>query len=636
MLIGFPMSLYTSSALTTPGKISTRTVPSNGNSIAYTYNNGTVRHINIRRKFTVALNANWTSPEFTFANWSDNNTSEGVGYPTLVLEFALKKVGTLTFNQATYSGLGYGIVAGGNSLTTDTMSVGTMNAGEEWERCIRITYPLLYKTQTTDFTVGQTVTGATSGATGVIAAQTDNGTSGSLVLITETGTWVDSEAITDGLGGAALVDLTTNQNQLATIGLQACFQEGKKASQSASDNWNSSDPVVYPVYTANVNGSGVITSVSKTSGGSGWAVGPSLYAFETMADGTFQIKSIGYGNLSAGTVNSGTVSNGAAPSGYVWTNPTVVFAGGTGFGASTAVVDMALMTAIPDRPVASLRLASDSVGRGYSSTDGSGDRNHNFGVFERAIANRFGVINMSTSGGALGNQTQFATTFARQYGLYDGKCTHSLIALGSNDASTGQTKAAMVTWFNSIATHMRAAGELVTGSVIIPREQVRAITGITQAANAVVTCSNSVSPIGAGDTIIFNSSVGGMTQIRGLVATVVSATSTTITINIDSTAFTAYTSGGGLYSKTPSGQLPETGFSLGGVADLFNADMLSGAITVDWPVVNPRPAVQDATVTTAWKATPDALTGDWVHPSGVGLGYVGTDATFKAFFNSLA
>lgn len=636
MLIGFPMSLYTSSALTTPGKISTRTVPSNGNSIPYTVNNGTQRHINIRRKFTVALNANWTSPEFTFANWSDNNTSESAGYPTLVIEFGLKKVGTLTFNQATYSGLGYGIVTGGNSLTTDTMSVGTMNAGEEWERCIRITYPLLFKTQTTNFTVGQTVTGATSGATGVIAAQTDNGTSGSLVLISETGTWVDSEAITDGLGGAALVDLTTSQNQLATIGSQACHLEGTKYSQIASVNWCASDPVVYPVYTANVNGSGVITSVSKTSGGSGWTVGPSLFAFETMADGTFQIKNIGYGNLSAGTVNSGSVNSGAAPSGYVWTNPTVVMAGGSGFGVSTAIVDMAMMTAIPDRPVASLRLCSDSVGRGYSSTDGNGDRNHNFGVFERAIANRFGVINMSTSGGALGNQVQFATTFARQYGLYDGKCTHDLIALGSNDASGGQTKAAMVTWFNSIATHMRAAGELVTGSVIIPREQVRAITGITQAANAVVTCNNSVSPIQAGDVIVFNSAVGGMTQIRSLVGNVVSANSTTITTDINSSGFSAYTSGGGLYGKTPTGQLPETGFSLGGAADLFNADMISGAIAVDWPIVNPRPTVQDATTTTAWKASPDGLTGDWVHPNGVGLGYMGTDAAFKAYFNSLA
>ena len=139
-----------------------------------------------------------------------------------------------------------------------------------------------------------------------------------------------------------------------------------------------------------------------------------------------------------------------------------------------------------------------------------------------------------------------------------------------------------------------------------------------------------------GESIYIDTAVGGMTQIRGLTVTVVSATSTTATVNVDSTAFSTYTSGGNVFSKNPSGQLPATGFTLDGVVDSYNSDLLGGSVTVDWTPVNPRPTFQDGSVITAWKATPDGLTGDWIHPSGVGLGYGGTDAAFKAYFNVLA
>lgn len=66
------------------------------------------------------------------------------------------------------------------------------------------------------------------------------------------------------------------------------------------------------------------------------------------------------------------------------------------------------------------------------------------------------------------------------------------------------------------------------------------ITGITQASQAVITVNNTYQ---AGQTVIIDGVVG-MIELNGNTYTVVSATSTTITINVDSTTFTAYVSGG--------------------------------------------------------------------------------------------
>jgi hypothetical protein len=66
------------------------------------------------------------------------------------------------------------------------------------------------------------------------------------------------------------------------------------------------------------------------------------------------------------------------------------------------------------------------------------------------------------------------------------------------------------------------------------------ITGITQAVNAVVTTLNTFLP-GQSVTIM---GVLGMTQINGTSYTIISSTPTTITLNVNSTGFTPYISGG--------------------------------------------------------------------------------------------
>ena len=66
------------------------------------------------------------------------------------------------------------------------------------------------------------------------------------------------------------------------------------------------------------------------------------------------------------------------------------------------------------------------------------------------------------------------------------------------------------------------------------------ITGATQAVQCVLTCNGQFR---AGQFIQI-SSVLGMTELNGNVYEVVSYTSTTVTIDVDSTGFTAYVSGG--------------------------------------------------------------------------------------------
>jgi hypothetical protein len=63
-----------------------------------------------------------------------------------------------------------------------------------------------YDTETGAFTEGLTVTGGTSGATGVITELVDYGTTGTLRLSGVTGTFEDNETITDTSTGSAIVN----------------------------------------------------------------------------------------------------------------------------------------------------------------------------------------------------------------------------------------------------------------------------------------------------------------------------------------------------------------------------------------------------------------------------------------------
>lgn len=92
---------------------------------------------------------------------------------------------------------------------------------------------LAYDTQTSNFAAGRTITGGTSGATGVIQSDTDGGATGTLVLIDIVGAFVDNEIITDGAGGSATVNGTLTAQNAALVGSVTAL----RAAQETDSDW---------------------------------------------------------------------------------------------------------------------------------------------------------------------------------------------------------------------------------------------------------------------------------------------------------------------------------------------------------------------------------------------------------------
>jgi len=99
--------------------------------------------------------------------------------------------------------------------------------------------------------------------------------------------------------------------------------------------------------------------------------------------------------------------------------------------------------------------------------------------------------------------------------------------------------------------------DITTGLVTFAADSENTITGITQASQAVITLGAAHGRV-AGDSIHI-STVAGMTEINGLRAAVLSADATTVTVDIDSTLFTAYTSGGVTNTAPQSGEVVTAG-----------------------------------------------------------------------------
>ena len=74
--------------------------------------------------------------------------------------------------------------------------------GSTWRYVDAATTELPFDAQTVNYGAGLTVTGGTSGATGVIVTVTDNGATGTLRLKNVTGTFVDNELVTASTGSA--------------------------------------------------------------------------------------------------------------------------------------------------------------------------------------------------------------------------------------------------------------------------------------------------------------------------------------------------------------------------------------------------------------------------------------------------
>lgn len=98
----------------------------------------------------------------------------------------------------------------------------------------RVGATLAYDTQTANYTLGEVLTGATSGATARIIADTDAGTTGTLTLQDIVGTFLDNEIITDGAGGSATVNGSIAESAAALIGAVTAI----RAAQETNANWN--------------------------------------------------------------------------------------------------------------------------------------------------------------------------------------------------------------------------------------------------------------------------------------------------------------------------------------------------------------------------------------------------------------
>ena len=121
----------------------------------------------------------------------------------------------------------------------------------------------------------------------------------------------------------------------------------------------------------------------------------------------------------------------------------------------------------------------------------------------------------------------------------------------------------------------------------IPTPYTAVITNITQATSAVVTANNF---FGSGDSIQFTN-VGGMTQINGLVGTITAANGTSFTVNINSSGFSAYGSGGqATLFNVPQNQ-PQI-FSIGdinsGINSLLGNVMTSPVVTGSFINISPE------------------------------------------------
>lgn len=110
------------------------------------------------------------------------------------------------------------------------------------------------------------------------------------------------------------------------------------------------------------------------------------------------------------------------------------------------------------------------------------------------------------------------------------------------------------------ATEIRAddwSVDATTGRVTFDADKTTAITAITKAASAVLTVGANSFAVGESVQV---SGVVGMTLINGMRALVTARDTTTITLSINSTAFSTYTSGGVVHTRPQAGESVTAGF----------------------------------------------------------------------------
>lgn len=101
--------------------------------------------------------------------------------------------------------------------------------------------------------------------------------------------------------------------------------------------------------------------------------------------------------------------------------------------------------------------------------------------------------------------------------------------------------------------------DTTTGLLTFPANGSANITGITKAAQAVISFSTTSGVFNIGQSVLIGG-VSGMTQINGLRGLIVSKTVSSITVAINSTAFSTWTSGGTFNTRPQVGETVTAGF----------------------------------------------------------------------------
>lgn len=122
-----------------------------------------------------------------------------------------------------------------------------------------------------------------------------------------------------------------------------------------------------------------------------------------------------------------------------------------------------------------------------------------------------------------------------------------------------------------------------------PAGYITGITGISKAANAVVTLSAPHNFIATEQVYI--TGVAGMIEINNAIYTIQSVTATTITLNVDSTSFSTYTGGGNSYRVSGSINYETTALSLSFVPAL--GGLTNVVVTFDYYPTIPVMGLED-------------------------------------------
>lgn len=121
--------------------------------------------------------------------------------------------------------------------------------------------------------------------------------------------------------------------------------------------------------------------------------------------------------------------------------------------------------------------------------------------------------------------------------------------------------------------------DYATGQVTYPANKTKPITAITQAASAVLTVG-SAHGFNVGESV-YISGVNGMTQINGRRGTITAVGATTITVGINSTGFSAYSSGGTTNTRPQTGEEARGGCEFD-IPCRFNTALDVSTLSSDW------------------------------------------------------